>query len=131
MASILERPLEDFREHSRLRREFHYGGAKDWKLREAYERIQRAMGFTLSRVTPPSAIDGAGVDGSLFVFKPLGALPRGYTIANGPGPRTKPGGDPIYHSCVALDGVIVHDPHHSRAGLTEIEEFELLISVVL
>ena len=41
-------------------------------------------------------------------------VPSAYGIANGPGPRG------LLHSCVALDGEIVHDPHPSRAGLLEI-----------
>lgn len=47
-------------------------------------------------------------------------VPAGYAIANGPADRG------LLHSCVALDGVIVHDPHPSRAGLIEVNSwFEL------
>jgi hypothetical protein len=40
-------------------------------------------------------------------------IPPGYSIAFGPSTRLAGRG----HACVALDGVIVHDPHPSREGL--------------
>lgn len=36
----------------------------------------------------------------------------------------------VEHSCVALDGEIVHDPHPSRAGLLELRYFEVLVAVI-
>lgn len=39
--------------------------------------------------------------------------PDGYAILSGLSPRY----EGVYHSVVALDGVLVHDPHPSRAGL--------------
>jgi hypothetical protein len=39
--------------------------------------------------------------------------PPGYAIAFGPSRRLIDRG----HACVAIDGVIVHDPHPSREGL--------------
>ena len=53
-----------------------------------------------------------------------GRAPKGYSIANGPSDR---GCD---HSCVALDGVIVFDPHPSRSGLVRIADYEVLVPVV-
>jgi hypothetical protein len=50
--------------------------------------------------------------------------PRGYSIANGPAPRGLP------HSCVALDGVVVHDPHPDREKLVRIDSYDVLLSVV-
>lgn len=50
-----------------------------------------------------------------------GAIPKGWSIACGPGPRG------LQHSCLAYDGEIVHDPHPSRAGLNTIEDYEVLL----
>ena len=41
--------------------------------------------------------------------------PPGYSIAGGPSLRFAG----RTHSCVALDGVVVHDPHPSRDGLPD------------
>ena len=43
--------------------------------------------------------------------------PAGYSIAVGPSPRWD---GQENHAVVALDGVIVHDPHPSRSGVTSI-----------
>jgi multidrug efflux pump subunit AcrB len=40
-------------------------------------------------------------------------LPPGYSIAGGPSLRFAG----RMHACVALDGIVVHDPHPSREGL--------------
>ena len=42
-----------------------------------------------------------------------GAPAPGFTIVGGPSPRIVN----QRHACVALDGVVVHDPHPSRDGL--------------
>ena len=42
-----------------------------------------------------------------------GVPPPGYSILSGKSPRG------IMHSVVALNGVVVHDPHPSRAGIIE------------
>jgi len=48
---------------------------------------------------------------------------HGWSIVSGPSPR-----DPqIQHSCVAFDGVIVHDPHPSRAGLRKLTDAIVLL----
>jgi hypothetical protein len=51
-------------------------------------------------------------------------VPRGYSIANGPAARG------VDHSCVALDGVIVHDPHPDRTGLLDIQDFEVVVPLI-
>ena len=42
-------------------------------------------------------------------------VPPGWTIAGGPSKRFAG----KMHACVALDGVVVHDPHPSRDGLPQ------------
>lgn len=50
--------------------------------------------------------------------------PRGYSLAGGPGPRE------LQHCVVFHHGVLAHDPHPSRAGLSgEVEDFSVLIEV--
>lgn len=51
--------------------------------------------------------------------KDLDAPPAGYSIIGGPSPRGTKGG----HSCVALDGQLVHDPHPDKTGILEIEDY--------
>ena len=46
--------------------------------------------------------------------------PRGYYLASGPAPRG------CKHIIIMKDGQIAHDPHPSRAGLTEIEAVWIL-----
>lgn len=48
-------------------------------------------------------------------------VPLGFSIASGPGPRE------LEHSCVALDGEVVHDPHPDGGGLVCITEYEVLV----
>jgi len=55
--------------------------------------------------------------GLAYEWHPADKPPPGYSIASGPAPRG------VDHAVVALDGVIVWDPHPSRAGLIEIENF--------
>lgn len=43
--------------------------------------------------------------------------PAGACIASGPAVRG------LLHSCVAWNGVVVHDPHPSRAGLLEVTDY--------
>lgn len=42
-------------------------------------------------------------------------VPPGHSILSGRSPRSD-----RYHAVVALDGVMVHDPHHSRAGVLDV-----------
>jgi hypothetical protein len=51
--------------------------------------------------------------------------PRGYSIATGPA-----NGCGTPHSCVALDGEVVHDPDPHSRGLEVIESYDILIPVV-
>jgi hypothetical protein len=48
--------------------------------------------------------------------------PPGFSIAFGPSTRLAGRG----HACVARDGVIVHDPHPSRAGLPIVTHYVVL-----
>jgi len=50
--------------------------------------------------------------------------PKGYAIISGNSPRG------TGHSCVALDGKIIHDPHPEGGGLVTTEEYEVLIELV-
>lgn len=133
IASILELPLEALRQHGNDRHDFHAKWVRESTEREAYahheayQRAQRRLGFVVVKVYPSRENDGYREDGS---YRCPGAIPRGYAMANGVSPRTKPDGTPILHSVVVLDGVIVHDPHPSRAGLVSIDEYEVLVPVV-
>lgn len=49
--------------------------------------------------------------------------PCGYSIASGLSPRG------IMHSCLALDGNVVFDPHPSRAGLLWIRDYLVFESI--
>lgn len=42
-------------------------------------------------------------------------VPMGYYLASGPSPRG------VKHMVVMRDGAVAHDPHPSRAGLSEVE----------
>ncbi len=114
IASILERPIEDFDLFHELYRawgeQISTPGAKiPWEVRSAYPlELVRVTGHAVVRVD--SAIERCA--------------PTGYSIANGPGSR---GAD---HSCVAFDGRVVHDPHPSRAGLIDITSYEILVRIV-
>lgn len=51
--------------------------------------------------------------------------PKGYCLINGLSCRGE------QHATVGLDGVIVHDPHPSRAGLVQVDDYEFLVPVDL
>lgn len=95
MASLLELPLADVIDTADLleRGVGFWGPIADWLMERGY-----TMRFQ-------SAHD-EDID------------PSGFTIAMGPSPR----GD-FWHAVVCEDGVIVHDPHPSDAGLVSIETF--------
>lgn len=115
IASILERPLADFDALHDLRSAYFIparSGNHDFAKRKAYQIELRRLGFGTVSMTSR--------DTDWFI----GLVPKGYAIANGPGHRG------LQHSCVALDGVIVHDPHASRAGLLRIEDFQLVMPVM-
>lgn len=46
--------------------------------------------------------------------------PKGYSIISGTINRF---GGKVLHSCVALDGKLVHDPHPSKSGLAEVRDY--------
>ena len=54
---------------------------------------------------------GRGLSASLY--KRVDYIPPGYSIATGPSMRFAG----KMHACVALDGIVIHDPHPSREGL--------------
>lgn len=59
----------------------------------------------------------------ICVPKSRGRLVFGYSIGNGPGPRG------FQHAVVCYNNEIVHDPHPSKAGLVEIQEFIELVLI--
>jgi hypothetical protein len=113
MASILERPLSDL--HAFHEAYLVHTVALTKSLNVAPE-IRTAHHVQLARAT------GHAVIWLHLSLDPL--VPRGYAIASGPGHR---GCD---HAVVALDGVVVHDPHPSRDGLESISYFEILIPII-
>jgi len=100
IASILERPIEQFDEVHRL----HTEKARDW-----YERGCPANGFEWDPVL--ASLHRVGVHPTWMV-EPCTVVPHGYAIASGQSPR----GDWL-HAVVAHYGAQVHDPHPSRDGL--------------
>lgn len=66
----------------------------------------RLLGWLAARGLSASTIAGA-------------TPPPGFAIAFGPSTRLPGQG----HTCVALDGNIVHDPHPSREGLPIVEHY--------
>lgn len=55
-----------------------------------------------------------------------GRAPAGYTLVGGTPMRDgNPG--PRLHECVALDGVIVHDPNPCRNGLIKIDDYIVFV----
>jgi hypothetical protein len=50
-------------------------------------------------------------------------VPQGWAIAGGQSPRG------LSHSIIVYDGVLVWDPHPSRAGLLTLEDYEILVPV--
>jgi hypothetical protein len=82
----------------------------EWTWAGVFPHLHR-LGFTLSWIL---------LDDPRFPS----ARPQGYSIASGEGPQE------IGHSCVALDGEIVHDPHPEGSGLVRIEQYELLVPIV-
>ena len=115
LASLLERPIEEFDLFHEL---YTAWGAK-------YESGQ-TVSFA-ERMAPMWHL--AGKFGVLLVAVDVTHLgqfrPAGFSIANGPSERG------VDHSCVAFDGVIVHDPHPSRAELVEIQSYESVLNVAL
>jgi hypothetical protein len=57
----------------------------------------------------------------MSAFFTVGTAPAGYAIGNGLGPRG------LAHSCVVLDGEIVHDPVPEGGGLCCIDSYIELV----
>lgn len=115
IASIIERPLSDLREFHRLYLGYWDGarvGRHDFAARDAFFAELHRLGWHPVHFAAP---------GTPQFCESYGAVPRGYAIANGPAVRG------VRHSVVVLDGRLAHDPHPSRAGLIEVESFEVLI----
>lgn len=108
IASILERPIEDFDELDRRINEAERDG-RNWF------RVLTTWMFRTMHVH------------AIYIYQPAipGYAPAGYSIAGGISPR-----DSSAHAVVYLDGRLIHDPHPSRAGLTHIEEYILLLPLV-
>jgi hypothetical protein len=102
IASILEVSLDSV---PVIDRDRDWGGLEAWLSH--YNIRLASLGFKIIREYVPG-------DDEIFLI-------RGYTIQGGVSPRG------IGHSVVALDGHMVHDPHPSRAGLTKIDCYDLLI----
>jgi hypothetical protein len=49
--------------------------------------------------------------------------PAGYAMAYGPGPRG------CEHAVIVYNGELWHDPHSSRAGLLEVNAYEIVVSL--
>lgn len=113
LASLLELPIEDFDEFHRLYSAwgvlYDSGEKVPWETRVAHmHEIEKRAGHIPVHVQ----LGGDAI------------VPRGWSIANGPAERG------VDHSCVALDGIIIHDPHPSRTGLISIEDYEILLPVI-
>ena len=106
MASILMWPWERFRDfHQEFSRAHRDLKDAEYEERVAYMRILHRLGYHVQRVE----------------FGELEIVPAGYSIASGMADRG------VMHSCVAMNGEIVHDPHPSRAGLHAIDYYEVLV----
>ena len=83
----------------------------DKKLREFLQQ----EGFALMTTVPIDIDDGAFTHGQNGIYHII----SGNTVRG------------TYHATVGLDGVVVHDPHESKAGLIEDDEktFSFLIKI--
>lgn len=61
----------------------------------------------------------------LYIQDDYGFMPHGYSIICGTSPRQ------VRHSCVALDGKLIFDPHPSRAGLIEVDSYYLFVNMMI
>ncbi len=104
MATLLEIPLRDCPDIFDL-----CGGDEKRIEREWWDITVR---FLLEHDYYPALIDSR-----------YGA-PKGYCLAGGKSERG------LWHSCVTLDGEIIHDPHPSRAGLETREDYIVLIPLI-
>lgn len=73
----------------------------------AVEELWRSHGYLIMRISASASDWSGGPDALCFAS---GTSPRG-----------------VRHMCVYAGGEIVHDPHPSRAGLTEITDYSILV----
>lgn len=114
IASILERPLADFKFFHDLY--LIYGRAVDAGEAVSVEMID-AHRLELERLTHHGIFRGGDE------YRQM--VPIGFSIASGMSPRN------VIHSCVASYGTIVHDPHPDRLGLLDIRYYEVLVPIVI
>lgn len=112
IASILERPLSDLAEFHRLYLQY----------REACD-APGTVSFSVAMAHHHELVRATGRAIVQFPANLEGVFPVGYSIAVGPSPRSSL----IDHAVVAFDGVVMHDPHKSRAGIEQIAGYDLLI----
>ena len=107
-ASILELELDALEDMSSACQRFGIDyGSGDPRWWFAYLDVLRKVGWTAFDV-PNGRDEWPAI------------VPSGYAIASGKSPRD------LWHSTVALDGVIVHDPHPSRAGIASVLSWTVL-----
>ena len=73
----------------------------------AVEELWRSHGYLIMRISASASDWSGGPDALCFAS---GTSPRG-----------------VRHMCVFAGGEIVHDPHPSRSGLTEITDYSILV----
>ena len=73
----------------------------------AVEELWRSHGYLIMRISASASDWSGGPDALCFAS---GTSPRG-----------------VRHMCVYAGGEIIHDPHPSRAGLTEITDYSILV----
>jgi hypothetical protein len=77
-----------------------FDGSMGTEYHNAVNSLLRSRGWRLERLGPDA--------------------PKGYAIGSGKSPRG------LYHAVIVKDGQLWHDPHPSRAGVVELEAFEVL-----
>ena len=103
LASIFELPIKEVPTFAM--KKYYWDHVQAW-LRERGYYV-----FTLN----------TGTDG--YDQEQLSGVIEGYHTMAGPGPRG------CRHVVVGKSGKVVHDPHPSRAGLLEIDEWDLYIPI--
>ena len=117
VASILEVPIEELGDLE----DAYRSSLGEWEASEG------TAAFQWSRVLAESHTLGFTLFWIIMTDPCVPRLaPRGYSIATGPA-----NGCGMPHSCVALDGEIVHDPDPRGRGLAVIESYDVLIPVVV
>ena len=102
LASITEIPLDDFPQPE----------PGEISQDRFYGYRNRVLKFLWSR-------------GWFLAYIPKDFPPKGYSVISGMSPRN------IGHCCVALDGKVVHDPYPDGGGLISIDEYEVLLPIII